>query len=94
VDILPDSAIINEIGIFYWKNGDIFEGNFKDGQASGKGTYTYISGATYIGEYIRDKKHGKGEQDPNQPYLFRMLYLAQWRQVRGRIHSRFNYRKR
>ena len=32
-------------------NGDKYVGEFKDGKYNGQGTYTYASGAKYVGEY-------------------------------------------
>ena len=43
-------------------NGDIFEGKFIIGELTGKGFHkNNISNITYIGDFIKSKKHGKGE---------------------------------
>ncbi len=44
------------------KPGDTYEGNMEHGIRQGQGTYTWgINGAVYVGEYVNNKKHGKGK---------------------------------
>ncbi|GLC42459.1 hypothetical protein PLESTF_000814700 [Pleodorina starrii] len=43
------------------KPGDKFEGTMIHGVRQGKGTYTWSNGAIYTGEYVDNKKHGKGK---------------------------------
>ena len=43
-----------------YPNGDLYEGNTKDGLRSGDGTYYWQSGQKYTGEWLLDKKHGNG----------------------------------
>ena len=38
----------------------MFEGEFKDGQRCGRGTYKYATGALYSGEFRNNKMHGHG----------------------------------
>jgi len=47
-------------GIFQWKSGSTFEGDFASGQRSGDGYMTYPNGAKYDGQWQDDKKHGQG----------------------------------
>ena len=47
-------------GILQLSNGDVYEGEFKNGQQHGKGKYTYINGAEYKGMWAKGKQHGKG----------------------------------
>ena len=42
------------------ENGDIYEGELKDGVMSGKGKYTFKSGSYYVGEFNNDAPNGKG----------------------------------
>jgi hypothetical protein len=52
-----------ETGIFKWSKGMVYKGQFKHGMRNGKGQWLENedgSGATYNGEYFRDKKHGIG----------------------------------
>ena len=39
---------------------DTYEGRFRKGLPEGVGTYTYASGAKYIGEWLGGKREGKG----------------------------------
>jgi hypothetical protein len=42
------------------KGKDTYEGEFKLGNKSGKGTYIWEDGGKYSGAYLDDKEHGKG----------------------------------
>jgi len=50
-------------GTMQWFNGDIFEGDWKENQPYGKGTYTSSDGSVYIGEFVNGKRHGRGRQN-------------------------------
>ena len=41
------------------KNGDRYEGDFKNDIMEGKGIYYYKNGDREIGDYLNDKKVGK-----------------------------------
>ena len=53
-------------GVATYPNGDIYDGDFKEGHRTGKGTYTYSSKGTeeakdtYVGDWVKNKKHGIG----------------------------------
>ena len=42
-------------------NGDVYEGNWKDGKKNGKGKYTYTDGTVYEGDWKDGSKNGKGK---------------------------------
>lgn len=44
----------NGSGKLRYKNGDVYEGNFKDTYRHGKGSYTWKSGGKFVGEWIKD----------------------------------------
>ena len=44
-----------------YPNGDIYEGDFKDGLKHGEGRYTWVNGDVYEGAYSKDKKQGIGK---------------------------------
>jgi len=39
----------------YHADGDIYEGDWLDDKANGKGTYTHANGAKYVGQWKDDK---------------------------------------
>ena len=41
--------------------GDVYVGQFKDDEISGKGTFTYSNGDVYEGELLNSQKHGQGK---------------------------------
>lgn len=45
--------------MYKWKNGAIYKGKFKNGVRYGYGYWTY-GNESYEGEYINDKRNGKG----------------------------------
>ncbi len=42
-------------------DGNIYEGNFKNGLAEGHGKKTWVTGECYIGEWKGGLRHGRGE---------------------------------
>ena len=40
--------------------GDVLEGEWRNGELSGQGTYTFADGKKYVGEYKDGKYHGQG----------------------------------
>ena len=51
--------ITNEIKNF--ENGDIYEGEMRNGKMDGKGKYIFKSGEIYTGQFKNNKFHGKGQ---------------------------------
>ena len=47
-------------GIFSYSNGDMYNGDWKNGVKEGKGTYKYHNGDKYIGDWKSDYKEGQG----------------------------------
>ena len=47
-------------GIETFDNGDIYEGDFKDGLKHGKGTLKTRNNRSYEGDWENDKPHGFG----------------------------------
>ncbi len=48
-------------GIYRWKNGDMYEGTFKNGMRNGFGTMAYSDGERYSGQWKSNKQSGTGE---------------------------------
>ncbi len=48
-------------GKMVYIEGDIYDGEWKNGLRNGKGTYTWNSGAKYVGDFVDDVREGKGD---------------------------------
>jgi hypothetical protein len=48
------------LGLYVWKDGGKYLGNFHQGQMHGQGKRLYSSGSVYIGEFAHNKRSGKG----------------------------------
>ena len=48
------------LGYYVFANGDIYEGEFQNGNRQGQGKYTWTDNSFYEGEWLCDKMNGKG----------------------------------
>ena len=44
----------------YFENGETYEGEFYQGEITGKGIYIWSNGEKYEGDFVKGIKHGKG----------------------------------
>ena len=47
-----DGKISGPDGLFRWPTGETYLGDWADNKMEGKGVFTYVSGATYEGDFI------------------------------------------
>ena len=47
-------------GVQIWTDGAVYEGNWLDNKAEGKGTFWHAEGDIYIGEFKADQASGFG----------------------------------
>jgi len=52
--------IIITTGVFHWKDGSKYAGEWKENQRDGRGIQTWNDGGTYMGEWKTDKREGCG----------------------------------
>lgn len=48
-------------GEYYYSNGDVYKGEFKEGQHDGKGVLTCVNGNKYEGYFKNHRFHGQGK---------------------------------
>ena len=48
------------MGVYKWKNGDLYSGYWKNDMKNGNGTYDFANGDVYEGMFENDKINGKG----------------------------------
>ena len=51
--------ILNKYNIFYYNDGDKYEGDFKNDNREGKGLYYYNNGDRAMGDYLNNDPIGK-----------------------------------
>ena len=47
-------------GVYRWKNGERYEGEYESGVRQGHGTYFFKSGARYVGSWVDGLQEGEG----------------------------------
>jgi hypothetical protein len=62
------------VGIYYYGNGDIYGGDWRNDVFDGSGFYIFNSGERYQGQLRGGKKHGKGKYY----YLNGKIYNGNW----------------
>ena len=67
----------NQISIYVWESGDIYEGGFIDGHFHGQGTYTYSDGDKYDGEWKYSRRWNGTYYDKNGN--------IKWKYVNGKL---------
>ena len=55
-----DSNLFNPIKHLQHREGDVYEGRWKNNLRNGQGKYTWATGEVYEGKWKDDQKHGKG----------------------------------
>ncbi len=54
------SNVKDGVGIFFWKDGTKYEGQFTEDDISGYGRKMYCNGEYYIGDFNKGKANGSG----------------------------------
>ena len=48
-------------GVYKWKDGRSYEGEYKQDKKEGMGTYKWSDGRIYIGKWVNGKQNGEGD---------------------------------
>ncbi len=72
----------NGLGVLYFKNGDIYEGPWKDDVKTGSGaTFKYSNGDAYFGEFASNRCDGMGKMT----YASGDMYEGEFKEVSNLI---------
>ena len=74
-------------GIFYFKNGDIYEGEYKNGFREGKGIYKYANGEKYEGDFIKGKADGFGILYYKSGYYYKGNWKNDLKEGKGEYYN-------
>jgi len=70
---------MNGVGLFIWKEGHKYFGDWKDDKFNGKGKYTWTTGDYFEGNYENDKKEGLGEYYFHKKKVFIKGIMERWK---------------
>lgn len=74
----------------YYKNGELYIGNWVENKKQGEGMHFYINGDRYVGEWKEDQKDGEGTIYQADHNIFHgSLYLSQLRAISDEQKIRF-----
>jgi C-terminal processing protease CtpA/Prc len=62
-------------GVYYWNNGNKYDGQWENNYRNGQGTYTWVSGAKYVGNWENDYRNGQGKMT----YDYGHIYEGTWK---------------
>ena len=70
-----------------YANGDVYVGEFTDGQLTGQGTFTFASGGVYVGAWKDDQFNGQGT------YTFASgnVYVGEWKDGQRNGQGTYTY---
>jgi hypothetical protein len=72
-----NGTIPHGIGILHFHCGDTYYGHFTYGLMQGaNGRYTFVSGKRYKGDFVKNVKHGRGEEVSHQGSRYVDMVLA------------------
>ncbi len=74
-------------GIFYFKNGDIYEGDYKNGFREGYGTYKYANGEKFEGDFIKGKADGFGIVYYKNGYYYKGNWKNDLKEGKGEYYN-------
>jgi hypothetical protein len=77
-----------------WADGGRYEGEYRDGEKHGRGTFIWANGNRYEGEFRDDKFHGHGTSIWADGDRYEGDHLGQRQPLRGRVSRRQEARSR
>lgn len=76
---------ISGLGVLTHRNGDRYEGYWRDDQADGNGIYTQGDGSKYEGSWRGDRKHGLGKQVWSDGQAYEGQYVNGLKEGHGKL---------
>jgi len=74
-------------GVFRWKNGARYEGDWREGYACGIGKYYYPDGCVHEGMFIHDEANGYGKYT----YKNGNIYSGDWKEGKKEGRGKLTY---
>lgn len=74
-------------GIYVWKTGGKYDGEYKNGRRNGKGIYVFGSGEKYTGEWLNNVKSGKGKYSYTNGDHFTGTWVGDKRNGKGVFYN-------
>merc|ERR1719440_1807593 len=75
------------------ESGDVYIGEWQNGQKCGVGICTYTNGDVYEGEWLHDKRHGFGVFDYKNGDHFEGMWVEDKKEGKG-VHFYYEFGKR
>ncbi len=69
-----------------WKDGTVYEGEFRFGEPEGYGTMTWADGSSYEGEFREGVRHGKGIQKNDDESVYKGDFVDGFMHGQGAYH--------
>jgi hypothetical protein len=75
-------------GIGVYSNGNIYEGQWKNGKKQGSGLYKFSDGEYYEGDFVDDKRQGFGKYVRKNGEYYKGYWAADFREGEGVIYDK------
>lgn len=93
MQIWPDSTVYegtwkNDMplkGRLIYEHGDVYDGEYLDNQACGKGTFYSVNDSIYSGQWLRDRRHGLGHESSSDGVIYKGEFYEDLKNGRGQI---------
>jgi len=72
-------------GRFIFGHGEVYDGEYLDNQACGKGSFYSINDSIYSGQWLRDKRHGLGHESLSDGVIYKGEFYEDRKNGKGQM---------